>query len=363
MYNIFEKENIPSKNLEERDWAAYFKVAHPKFRCPNAASFDNSFYQSAYDLLVKEECSEKFLPVIVIYAEKMVTEFFFMGAAVTRAGKYYKLNTFTAVLSSNFNECLKGFIERCISVCQQKYKVSVKFLIFDVDDSEEIAFIREDSESLLKCISLRRYLNCIKTKGLFVSDPTESEEKVVQFNAFIRDFETCLTKKNMTLADASHIILEGVVNKALTLQQGWSETLKKYVSTLMIGSSYLNPSYKLELQNCYNIEPFEDASYLLLDFLNLAVPGKFHETIAEYKLDANIFDYCKRKNITDPVKYWKATMSSHPELAKFVLDLLAIPACPPKFDLKTLCRLHKSVLDKTVARIEYHFKGAMLLRQ
>lgn len=68
---------------------------------------------------------------------------FFLEAAVTRAGKYYKLNTFTAVLSSNFNVCLKGFSERCISEFQQKYKVSVKFLIFDVEDAEENTFIKE----------------------------------------------------------------------------------------------------------------------------------------------------------------------------------------------------------------------------
>lgn len=167
----------------------------------------------------------------------------------------------------------------------------------------------------------------------------------------------------MTLANASHRIYGGVVNKVLTLQQGWSETLKLYVSSLMIGCSYFNPCYKLELQNCATIDPFKDANFLLLDFLNFAVPGKFHETVAEYRLDAKIFDYFKRKNISGPIKFWEATMSSHPELAKFALDLTAIPACPPKFDMHILYRLHKSVLNETIARIEYHFKGAMLLRQ
>lgn len=369
LFNILTREKIPVNNLLQPHWTSFINAIDPKMKIPKPTSFNTEFFQSAYSALTEDEASEHILPALVIQADKFESEIFFFGTVMSRSGKYYRVNSFIeknesfddAFDDERFDHSLKGFTERCMVAAELKYTIKIRFVIFDFHGAENSAYIHEESDRILKSVSLSQYLKKIKNERINI-DPIEGAQKCLDFKEFLIQFEKNVVDNQISLAAAAHEIIKAIKMDVLTLQKNWGPTLKLFVSSLMIGCSFLDPNFKMELQDSKDIEPFADAGFLLDDFIFCAVPEDSHEAIADYRVVDKVFKYCEKKNITNPTKYWNTAKSLYPTLANFSLDVLAIPAAPKASDLKSLHTFHKQVLNNTMDEIEYNYHCALMLK-
>lgn len=363
LYNLLMVEQIPMKNIDQVHWAKLFNAIDPTLEKPSSNFADSNFFIEAHRVLQKQESMEKFIPVIAIYAIQIDSEIFFFAAALTHSGTYYKLNSFTASKDDDFELNIADFTDRCVEAAKRKFKLTVTIIIYDFFKAVESTYVQQESEGILKCVSLKRYIDEIKTKGLFITDPTQAAEKCVMFHEFLSEMDNEVTKHNISMAEAAHNILTAIEKKTITMQDGWDSLLKKYISPVMVGCTFLHPQFKLDLLNKHHEAPFEDVNFMLNEFINTSVPAEAHEMIAEYKLEGDIFDYCKRKKIYNPKKYWEVLKSSCPLLAKVSLDAAVIPASLLNLDLKALYNLRKTYSTENIDRIEYEYNSFIILNK